>query len=154
MKKPDKMLKLIILLWVLLIFGLCNAQSQIGMEIDLELKPLVWDYIQDANDREVDVIPELLKIRYIIFSDIVGTDWGWTDFRKDMIFINPKLKGKGIELKQPVYHELSHAVLSANHDVCTDTSIMNTNAPSDFEVYKDPVFWSIKLNELFNYNQN
>lgn len=128
---------------------MCSAQSE-GVFIDNRLAELVDEYIVEARERNIDVIPFLMTMDSILISNQINyPTLGIATKDRKNVFIADYCLIEPIILRAVLFHELTHAIFNTDHFGCYDTSIMNEGAPESFYIYKDEVLWEKMLDEMF-----
>jgi hypothetical protein len=153
---------------LIFIIGILIGQFCLGQSINYnksnklsmgnEVVPYFEEFIEDARKRGFYVTSFLIsRIDYIHFHDSLGTSEG--DNRIGIVgddmrgfFLSPTLKGNPIKLRVTIYHEIGHIIKqSGTHtcDYCYD--IMSGTAPRDLSPYLKEEFWSLKVDEYFEW---
>ena len=143
-------MKKLIFILSLLLSIVCYSQENKGVFIDDRIADIVYEYIDEAKERNIDVIPFLMTMDNIIISSQIDYPiLGMATKDRKNVFIADYCLIEPIILKVVVFHELTHAVFNTDHFGCYEYSIMNADSPNSFYPYKNKVLWEKMLDEMF-----
>lgn len=136
---------------LLLLIGIlsCNAQNKgDGVWINDDMIDITQEYVNEAKTRGIDVVPALVKMKYIGYGVGMGDDVAGMSSPTD-IYIHYSCKDDYYKMRYVMFHELTHSIFNVGHDECGEFEVMNRVAPREYSIYKDDVFWSKRLDVLF-----
>lgn len=121
-----------------------------GVWVDTRLQDLLTEYITEAKVRGIDVVPQLLTMDYIGFSDAVRYPvLGVATKDQKIVSLGYFCMLDETILKVVLFHELTHSIFAVGHSECSEFDIMKATSPKSFRIYEDKGFWKLRLDELF-----
>lgn len=127
-----------------------NIFSQDSVYISPELKPLVEEYILEAEERCIDVREHINQMSYIaIDTSMQFPLLGLASRDGKFVFIGAYCILDRTVLKIVLFHELTHSIFKIGHTNRSQYDIMRDRSPESFRIYDDIPFLEERLDELF-----
>jgi len=144
------------LVFVFILLGFAYSNAQGSLVIDNRLEPLMFDYVEEAKKRGLDIRPYLIeKIDYISYTEkLPWKTLGVFLYSHKAVFISERISFDDLAVKVTLFHEVGHALTNKNH-VCKNCGdIMSEFSPDTFGVYYDKEQWQKHLDKYFEYIKN
>tara|TARA_R110000772_G_scaffold2410_1_gene8349 strand:+ start:58754 stop:59209 length:456 start_codon:yes stop_codon:yes gene_type:complete len=137
------------ILLLLLLFISSLGYSQV--KITPILIPYVDEFIEEAKNRNIDVIPDLLKLEYIILAASPNKLGLYSEYNK-IIYINYFIINDDMMARAVIFHELFHALYKLDHCHEEGLDLMCASKPLrfTFAYYHNDEVWHNELEKSFN----
>lgn len=138
------------LILCLFLFLSISIFSQNSLVISPELKPLVEEYILEAEERCIDVREHINQMIYIGFDNRLQFPLlGLASKDGKFVVLGTYCILDRTVLKIVLFHELTHSIFKIGHTYRSQYDIMRDRSPESFRIYDDIPFLEERLDELF-----